>query len=389
MARKTTGLVAGCGERSEGIQIAMKTYCKHMVIDRAHVAEAYGLWRASDAGRKNRWRVAEEHSDEDALIDEITGEIAARGLSFAPIRRYRRTEPTNGKLRVIGIESVKQQVCDYVAVLALEPFLAARAGFYQVACVKGKGAKMAARAARKWVHQGGYYVHLDVRKCYPSISHGVVLGILRRYVRSADVLYVCAALLATYDEGGLEIGSYFSLRMSQLVLSFGYHHIEGLGKTRRGRRVPLVAHQLWWQDDIWLFAPDKRNLKMAARSLGRFMAAACGLGLKRWKVCPVSDAEPVDMAGFVVREGRTTVRAGIFLRARRSFRRFARRASVAQARRVVSYYGWLKNTDSRRFMRDNGIEAAKRDACRMVSAHERMMRNGAFDFSDTAGCCAG
>ena len=59
--------------------------------------------------------------------------------------------------------------------------------------------------------------------------------ILRRYIRNQDVLYVCETLLATYGDG-LEIGSYFSLRMAQLVLSFGFHAVEGMHKTRRGSR---------------------------------------------------------------------------------------------------------------------------------------------------------
>lgn len=83
------------------------------------------------------------------------------------------------------------------------------------------------------VAEGGYHVHLDVRKCYPSIKPEVVSRILRRYVRSPDALYLCEALLATYG-GGLEIGSYFSLRMAQLVLSFGYHSVEGWARSGAG-----------------------------------------------------------------------------------------------------------------------------------------------------------
>lgn len=269
--------------------------------------------------------------------------------------------------------------------LALEPFLTARTGYYQVACIEGKGARFAARAARKWVHEGGYYVHLDVRKCYPSIKHGVVMRILRKHVASADVLYVCSSILATYEMGGLEIGSYFSLRMAQLVLSYGYHHVEGLAKVRRGRRVPLVRHQMWWQDDIWLFSADKRNLKMAVRSLEKFLLDGYGLSLKPWKVCPISDSEPVDIAGFVVREKRTTIRTGTFLRARRSYRRFARRPTLKQARRVTSYWGWFKHTDSRTFIDKSRAASIKKQACAKVSRHERERKtHGTPDFGDRA-----
>lgn len=344
----------------------MRTYCKGLVMDRAHVARAYDEWRRARAGRKNAWRVAREHGSADALIDELAREIEGRCLALRPIRRYEHTEPTNGKVRVIGVESVKQQVIDYAIVLALGPLLKARVGHWQVAGVPGKGQVAARDAMRRWVREGGYHVKLDIRRCYPSISHDVARRVVRRHVRSPDVLYCVDAVLATYGEG-LEIGSYLSLWMANLVVSFGYHHLEGLGKRRRGRWVPLITHQLWHMDDGLIMARDKRDLKMAVRSLARYMRDEFGLTFKPWKVARTSDAEPLDMGGFVVREGRCTLRAGIFLRARRAFARFSRRHTLRLAYRVVSYWGWLTNADSDGFIIGNGINRQFRIARAIVS----------------------
>ncbi len=348
----------------------MRSYCKHLVITGEHVAAAYQAWTRSQAGRKNLHRVIEEHGSAAALVGEITREIHDRSLTLRPIRRYEHVEPTNGKHRVIGIESVKQQVCDYVAVLAMEDFLHARIGYYQVASVRGKGQLFAARSIRHWAHEGGYWVHLDVRQCYPTISHQVVMAILTKYVRSADILYVARTLLATYGQG-LDIGSYFSLRMDQLVLSFGYHHVEGLAKERRGHRHPLVSHQLWYMDDVLLMSPSKRDLRMAARSLERFLQTELGLSLKRWKICRVGEQEPIDMAGFVTRPGRTTIRASIYLRARHAIRHFQHHPTLPGARRVCSYWGWIHHTDSRTAIARNHVTATVRAARLMVSAAER------------------
>jgi hypothetical protein len=348
----------------------MKSYCKNLTIDRHHVEDAYGEWVKAGAGHKNAHRVIDEYGSPDALIDEIIAEIRARTLRFRPIRRYERVEPTSGKTRLIGIQSVKQQVCDYLAVECLKPLLEARIGFYQVASMRGKGQLFAAKSIRKWVREGGYWVHLDVKKCYPSISHGVVMGLLRRYVRSPDVLYVASRLLATYGSG-LDIGSYFSLRMAQLVLSQAYHHVEGLGKVRRGKRRTLITHQCWYMDDCLLMSHDKRDLKMAVHALERFMRSELGLTIKPWKICKVGDDEPVDMAGFVTRPGRTTIRASIFLRARKAFRRFARHPSLTLARRVCSYWGWITHTDSRRFIARAHLVEVQRSARALVSISER------------------
>lgn len=348
----------------------MKSYCKGFVMDRAHLARAYDEWSHAKAGHKNAWRVPKEHGSADALIDELVREIDGRCLTLRPIKRYVHKEPTNGKIRTIGVESVKQQVLDYAIVLAMEPLLSAKIGYWQVAGVKGKGQKACKHAMRQWVHEGGYHVKLDIKQCYPSISHKVVRDIVYKYVRSTDVLYCVDAILDTYDLG-LEIGSYFSLQMANLVVSFGYHYLEGLHKVRRGKSVPLITHQLWHMDDGLIMGRDKRNLKMAVRQLVRYMRDTFGLSFKPWKVAPTDEIEPLDMGGFVVREGRCTLRAPIFKRAKRAFARFGKHHTLRLAYRVVSYWGWLISTDSDGFILRNGLNRLFRIARGIVSRAER------------------
>ena len=143
----TTGPVA-C-ESSDGNQrgepVGMKTYCRGLAIDRAIVEEAYREWCEAPAGKKNAWRVVQEHGSAASLIDEVAREIAERRLVFEPIHRYDHIEPTNGKVRTIGVSSVKQQLVDYVVVHCCADFLKARVGHYQASSVKGKGATFAMR----------------------------------------------------------------------------------------------------------------------------------------------------------------------------------------------------------------------------------------------------
>lgn len=348
----------------------MKTYCKGLAITRDHVMAAYETWRAGEAGRKNWKRVEREYGSAEAMVDEIYAQISSRTLAFAPIRRRERYDATCRKVRTIGIESVKQQVCDYAAVMAMSGFLDARTGFYQVANIEGKGQRMCRAVLRKWSRACRRHAKADVRKCYPSIKVGTVMRVLRKYVASDDVLYLCEALMGTYD-GCLEIGSYFSLKMTQLVLSFGYHHIESLGRRRRGRWVPLVRHQLWYMDDILLVGNDRRDLARAMRSLQRYMKDEFGLELKRWKTCRTCDAEPLDMGGWRSKSGKAVLRRRLHLRAMRSFRRFERAPHIARAKRAIAYWGWLKGCDLMPMGRMARYSHIAGHARRMVSRAER------------------
>lgn len=334
---------------------------------------AYARWRSGESGSKNEYRVYEEYGTPDALVEEIASEIASRTLSFRPIHRYPRRESTNGKLRIIGVESVKQQVCDYVADAALASLIDARVGYWQVASIRGKGQLMLVEACQRWCREYAYHVHVDIRKCYPSIKVDVVRRILRKYVRSDDVLYLCDSLLDTY-EGSLEIGSYFSLRMAQLVLSFGYHFLEDVHKERRGKRVRLIGAQGWYADDGFVFGDCKRDLEMAVRRLERFYAEGFGLTLKGWKVSRCGDDEPVRALGFTVRPDRVTVKDDLYLRIRAAFRDFERHPTEAAARRVTSYWGYLAHSDSTKAIEDHGYLGTVKRARRLASAVDRKRR---------------
>lgn len=346
----------------------MKTYCRGMKIDRATVAAAYEEWACGPAGKKNMWRITAEFGSADALIDEIAAEIAERRLKFRPIHRYEHRDPGNGKKRIIGVQSVKQQVCDYVAVHCLSPLLLARVGYWQVSAVPKKGQLFACKAVKKWAHQCTTFIHMDVRQCYRSMQHGMVMRAIAKRCGSADVLYLCETLLGTYEQG-LEIGSYFSMRIAQFVLSDAYHSVEAMAKTRRGARKRLVRHQIWYMDDVYLFGDDKRDLKAAARQLERELAAI-GLAVKPWKACRTA-SEPVDIAAYVVARKGVGVRTGVFIRARRSFKRFPRWPSLRKARRVCSYWGWVVHSDMRGVRNRLAMDATKRDAAHYVSLSER------------------
>ena len=322
----------------------MKTWLRGHYVTEDEVRAAFDAWMKSRAGRKHGGEVDDLYGSADALVKEIYHEITGRALTFQPIRYFLRREKTNGKIRQIGVQSIKQQVCDYLAVRALQGLLDAKLGYFQCASVPGKGQIFAKRHNEKWYAEGGYFVKMDVRKCYPSIDQAVLMAYLKKHVGSEDIIYVIEAALANYPEGGLNIGSYLSQYLANLVLSRVYHHIEDLHKYRRGKRLALVTHQLWYMDDLVMFSHSKRDLAMAAREVERFISAELHMAVKPWKVCKCG-SDALDMVGYVVDDNGTRLRPQLYLRSRRAFTRMQRDPGVQRARRCISYWGFLKNSD--------------------------------------------
>lgn len=279
-----------------------------------------------------------------AISYDIKTRIDNRALNLPPIRLTTRTDGMCKKVRVIGVESVMQQLMEHVAVGCMQELWTRKIAYHQYASIKGKGQLAGAKTIRKWAqrHAFRYFVKLDIRKCFPSIRHDVVMRFLEHDIgKNKTLLWFVSALLENHGDG-LIIGSLLSQFLCNYLLSYGYRYTMALHKTRRGKRKKLVAHALFYMDDILLTGNDRRDLKMAVREVVRFFRLILGLEIKpNWHVKDFSK-EPIDMMGFKVREGgKLKVRGRVFLRARRAFAGFD--GSVKMARRLSSYYGFFKH----------------------------------------------
>ena len=291
----------------------------------------------------------------EIAISEIQAEIIGGNMSFPQIWYREKIDGSSGKVRRIGIQNIKQQLYDYIAVEALKPVLK-RIGEYQYASIKGRGTTKGKEVISRWIRNRDmrYFVKLDVRKCFESIDHGKMMEFLRGRVKNEPLLHLIETMLESFERG-LSIGSYLSQYLCNLYMSILYHEIkENMRRTRKGKRgnkrVNLVRHCLIYMDDILLIGQRKRDLEKAAKLTVR-KASEMGLEIKPNYQVRRIDGNCIDMLGFKIYRTHTEIRGRTFLRVRRSFRRARKRLTEGVARKCLSYYGYLKYTNSRRFQR--------------------------------------
>lgn len=307
-------------------------------------------------------RFLETHPDLDLLAERIADEIREGRYRDTRITYFNRIEPISGKHRVIGRETVRHQIYDHVAVMALQPLFDAKVGRWQTASIPNRGTIDARRAIKRWTRERSskWFVKLDVRKYYPSIDRTTLKAMLTRDVGDPILLRLVFHLIDRYQgDNGLNIGSYLSQWLANYYLSHAYHWIESPAMTieRTSRRTGeitrrrLITHQLWYMDDLLLIGTSKRDLKIAARRTVRYLKDRLKLDVHEEWNCKRLDLEPIDMVGYTFRpHGRVNIRSGVFLRARRTFSRARRRPMTERlARRCCSYYGYLRNSDSIRY----------------------------------------
>lgn len=284
---------------------------------------------------------------------DISVRIRQRDLQLEPIRYSTRTDGLSKKTRIIGVESVMQQIMEHVAVGCMKDLWAAKYEYHQYASIKGRGQLKGVKAIQKWTKSGKtkYFVKLDVRKCFQSLKREMAMKWLERDIgKNALLLWFVNALLLMHGDG-LVIGSLLSQFLCNYFLSYAYRYAMTLFKERRGKCVKLVSCALFYMDDILLTGVDRRNLVMAVRKLIKYMLKAFGLTIKpNWNVRKHTDCG-IDMMGYVVTaKGRIKIRPRVFIRARRAFARSARGDDrLKMQTRVSAYYGFFKAARIRRF----------------------------------------
>ena len=343
----------------------------------------------------------------DLIAEEAARCIKERNLDLSPVTYKQRVDHSTFKLRLIGNESAMQQVFDYIAVRSCADIWKRRIVPQQVAGLKGRGAIYATRMIQKWVDKDNsalryaqknnlryqsvckYFTKLDVTQCYPSLRVDRFMSLFRRDCKNQDMLWLWEQLLSSHAVDGymgFMIGALCSQWACQYMISFIYRFLTGLHSKRRGKRIRWVTHVAIQMDDILLFGSNRKNLKKAVFAVIRYVKEHLGLTIKsNWQICEFA-VTPVDIVGYkIYRNGGTSVRGRIFLRARRLTLRLSRRNKMwfSQAKRLTSYKGYFldngkhriscksKHSDSYRFSHKYNMYKLIRQAQTFVSKCEK------------------
>lgn len=342
------------------------------------------------------------------IAKHMQSSIINRKLKLKPIRYSEKIDGMSRKTRIIGVQEPLHQMFDYVAVNGMKPMLMAKIGVFQCASLPGKGQSYGKKYIEKWVNEKEtvYFFKGDVKQCFPSMPHKRLKELLKRDIKNDTLLWLVFELIDMFGKAhilkikdgfrvikasdkGISIGSYLSQYLSNYYLSYAYHYAtEQLFKIRKTKhkgniRVRLINHVLFYMDDFLLTGSSKKDLTKATKMLIKFVYDFLELTIKPdWKICKISDTEPIDMMGFVFRKGRTTIRTKIFLKTRRYYLEVdklikqGKSIPLLLASRCVSGYGWYKNTDSYKVRQKLNIDKIHNTCKKVISHHAKLKNQG-------------
>ena len=178
------------------------------------------------------------------------------------------------KPRMICAAAFPERVLHHAIMNICEPVFERYAIFDSYACRKGKGGDRALQRGQYFSRRYGWYLKLDIRKYFDSVSHTVMSRLLARRFREKELLALFADLLASYETGpgrGLPIGNLISQHLANFYLGHFDHWL---------KEEMRVKGYLRYMDDFLVFAEDKAALKELLLKIVHFLDQELGLQLK-------------------------------------------------------------------------------------------------------------
>lgn len=219
------------------------------------------------------------------------------------------------KERLITAAPFSDRVVHHAVMDRLEPVFDRRMTFGSFACRKGKGAHRAVRYAQQLLRRHDAFLKLDVRKCFDSLAHDVVLNAVGRIVKDRRVLDLCATIVrdgGTGPDVGLPIGNLTSQWFANLVLDRLDHHVQEV------LRVPGYAR---YMDDFVLFDRDRDRLRGHHAAVRDYLEENLRLALKDRATMLAPSWTGLPFLGFLIFRGTIRVRPESLRRIRRRLNR--------------------------------------------------------------------
>ena len=279
----------------------------------------------------------------------------------------------NKKERIIFKPSFYPDQCIHWAImLQLESLL--ERGMYKYCCasVKGRGVHYGQRYVKKIlkdVKGSKYCLQLDIRHFYPSIDKDKLKEKFIRIIKDPKLLNLMFKIIDSAEDG-LPIGNYTSQWFANFYLQDLDHFI---------KEKLHVKYYIRYMDDIVLFSSNKRKLRYIKEEIEKFLNSE-GLELKdNWKLF-LTDSRPLDFLGFRFYRDHITLRRRNALRIKRRVKKIKRRFELyghirlQDASAMVSYFGWIKNSNSYHYYIKNIQKYITLKQCKEVIRNESNFR---------------
>lgn len=341
---KEQGLVAKLKDletNKKGTDLKSKGYIYDKVYNLENIKEAISN---ASAGKRHQKRVKKVLNNTDFYANKIQKKLINK--TYKPSKPIIKVikDVSSGKIRKIYKPNFyPDQIVHWALMQQLQPII--MKGMYEYSCgsVPNRGTTYGQKAIRKWLDKDRkntkWCLKMDVKKFYPSIDNEKLKGTFRRKIKDPNCLWLIDAIIDSVE--GQPIGYFTAQWFSNLFLEELDHFV----KERLG-----VKYYVRYVDDLVLLGSNKRKLHKVRKFVEAYLRSI-KLELKNnWQVFKVSD-RGVDFLGLRFFENKTILRKKTALRIKRRVNKISKKGYLNErdASAIISYWGWVKRSDSYHF----------------------------------------
>lgn len=310
--------------------------------------------RNSSKGKRKRNDVKKIYENQDKYVQIIRKYIEDfKNDNHNPVTIY---DGISRKKRTIVVPSYREQIVHHAVVQVLLPMFWKGMYEHSYGSIPERGTHKGKKTIEKWIKHDKrnvkYCLKMDIRKYFDSINHGILKRKFARVIKDKRFLNLLFKIIDV-TEKGIPLGFYLSQWTSNWFLQELDHYIkEELG----------AKYYIRYMDDMVIFGSNKRKLHEIRGKIGKYIKRNLGLDMKKnWQVFRFdytnktrNYGRDLDFMGFRFFRNKTILRKTIMLKITRKALKIRKKKkeTLHDARQMMSYFGYIKCTDTYRMYLD-------------------------------------
>lgn len=268
-------------------------------------------WNRVKAGKKDshgidKITIKDFGKNIEKELDDLEDELTRKKYKCRPLRRVFLEKPEGG-VRDIGVACIRDRVMQSSCLILLEPFFEPNFSNYSFAYRPRRDAHHALSLVRSRIKTGfDWVVTADIKKCFDSIDHNVLLDLIERKISDIEILNLIKHWLYVevleFNEFlptilGVPQGESLSPLLANIYLDTLDKHLESLGHS-------FVRYA----DDIIIQTKLKDEAENALFVLQNFLMEPLHLEIKQAKTYFTCVQDGFDFLGFKINKNTMSIR---------------------------------------------------------------------------------
>jgi RNA-directed DNA polymerase len=298
----------------------------------------------SSLGKRRRKYVRKILDNIDGSAKEISDMLRAKTYTPSPYTIKTIMDGASGKERTIyKPRFFPDQIIHWALMLQLQPLLMKGMYAYNCGSIPNRGTSYGQNALRKWLDTDKkntkYCLKMDIRHFYPTIDNELLKQSFRRFIKDEDCLWLIDTIIDSNK--GLPIGNYTSQWFANFFLQGLDHFIKEELKAK---------YYIRYVDDLVILGGNKRKLHKIREAIDGYLRSLHLEMKQNWQVFKISK-RPIDFLGLKFYCDKTILRKRTSLRIRRRANKISKKPSLSflDACAIISYWGWIKRSNSYHF----------------------------------------